>query len=90
MKINFDKEYFKIFILIISITNMKSNYFMLIFSLSFLALVYSKKNNDLFNDLSMDWFEKDKILSCVEIIHRKLKKDKVNFFQFHSLSISTI
>ena len=57
---------------------MKSSYLIFVLSLNF--IVFTKKNNDLRTEFSMTWLEKDKILSCVEIIHRKLKKDKVRIY----------
>jgi hypothetical protein len=58
---------------------MKSKSLLCLFFLQIISNVISKNNNDISSDLSMDWFEKDKILSCVEIITRKIKKDKVDF-----------
>jgi len=33
---------------------------------------------DMSKDITMDWQEKDKILSCTEIVSKKFQKDQVN------------
>lgn len=57
---------------------MKGLYLIFTFLISLFVKIFSQYQDPM-SGITMDWEEKDKILSCVEIVSKKFQKDEVIF-----------
>ncbi len=58
---------------------MKGLHLMFTFLISLLVRIFSQ-GQDPMKGITMDWQEKDKILSCTEMVTKKFEKEQVSYF----------